>query len=87
MQPQPNSQTPIVIYQSADGSIATEVRLEGVSVWLTQKQMGELYATTPENILMHLKNIYQEGELVESATTKDFLVVQHEGTRQASFNT
>lgn len=41
--------------------------------------MGELFATTPENVLMHMKNIYQEGELVENATKKDFLVVQQEG--------
>ena len=73
---------PIVIYQSADGSIATEVRLEGETVWLTQRQMGELFATTPENVLMHLNNIYREGELAENPTTKGFLVVQQEGKRQ-----
>lgn len=82
MQSHTNPQTPIAIYQSADGSIATEVRLEGETVWLTQRQMGELFTTTPENVLMHLKNIFQEGELVENATTKDFLVVQQEGERQ-----
>jgi prophage maintenance system killer protein len=81
MQSHTNPQTPIAIYQSADGSIATEVRLEGETVWLTQRQMGELFATTPENVLMHLKNIFQDGELVEGATTKDFLVVQQEGAR------
>jgi death-on-curing family protein len=77
---------PIVIYQSSDGSITTEVKLQDETVWLTQKQMGELFITTPENVLMHLKNIYQEGELVENATTKDFLVVQQEGKRHVKRN-
>ncbi|MBU2827123.1 hypothetical protein HF920_03315 [Acidithiobacillus ferriphilus] len=72
----------MLLYPQAGGSDATEVRLEGETVWLTQKQMAELFATTPENILMHLKNVYQEGELRESATAKDFLVVRQEGKRQ-----
>ncbi|WP_215889267.1 RhuM family protein [Acidithiobacillus ferriphilus] len=75
-------QVSILLYPQAGGSDATEVRLEGDTVWLTQKQMAELFATTPENILMHLKNIYQEGELRESITAKDFLVVRQEGKRQ-----
>lgn len=86
MTTQENTAAPIVIYQSADGSIATEVRLEGETVWLTQRQMGDLFATTPENVLMHLKNIYLEGELIENATNKDFLVVQQEGNRQVKRN-
>ncbi len=77
-----NTAAPIVIYKSSDGSIATEVKLEGETVWLTQRQMGELFATTPENVLMHLSNVYREGELLEKPTTKDFLVVQQEGKRQ-----
>ena len=48
--------------------------------------MAELFSTTQENILMHLKNIYQEGELNEKATTKDFLVVRQEGSRQVKRN-
>ncbi|MEB8475005.1 RhuM family protein [Acidithiobacillus ferriphilus] len=75
-------QVSILLYPQAGGSDATEVRLEGDTVWLTQKQMAELFATTPENILMHLKNVYQEGELRESVTAKDFLVVRQEGKRQ-----
>lgn len=77
-----NCVAPIAIYQSVDGSIITEVRLEGDTVWLTQRQMAELFGTTPENVLMHLSNIYQDGELMENPTTKDFLVVQQEGNRQ-----
>jgi hypothetical protein len=70
----------LVIFEAADQSV--EVRLEGESIWLTQRQMAEVFATTPENVLMHLKNIYREGELEEAATTKDFLAVQTEGRRQ-----
>ncbi|MBH3433322.1 MULTISPECIES: virulence protein RhuM/Fic/DOC family protein [Pseudomonas] len=76
------TQSPIAIYQADDGGQTTEVRLEGESAWLTQRQMAELFATTPENVLMHLRNIYREGELQEEATTKDFLVVREEGRRK-----
>lgn len=70
----------IVIYESPSGEIL--VQLSQGTVFLTQKQMGEVFATTPENVLMHLKNIFSDGELEEKATTKDFLVVQQEGKRQ-----
>jgi hypothetical protein len=72
----------IAIYQSADGKTHLDVRLEQDSVWLTQRQMSEVFDTTPENILMHLKNIFKDNELQESAITKDFLVVRTEGNRQ-----
>lgn len=74
--------TSIAIYQSDDGEKRAEVRLESDSVWLTQRQMGEVFGTTPENVLIHLKNIYRNRELDEPATTKDFLVVREEGTRK-----
>jgi len=70
----------IVIFE--DSSQPVEVRLEGESLWATQKQIGELFGTTPENVLMHLRNIFREKELSESATAKDFLVVRQEGKRQ-----
>lgn len=70
----------IVIFEN--DAQAVEVRLEGETVWLTQRQMGELFGTTPENILMHLRNIFNEEELPEEATAKDFLVVRQEGKRQ-----
>lgn len=74
--------TDIVIFEAANGDV--QVQLAQESVWLTQKQIGQVFGTTPENILMHLKNIYAEDELPEAATTKDFLVVQTEGKRQVS---
>lgn len=71
-----------VIYQSEDGRIKLDVRFVDETVWLTQKLMAELFGTTPENVLMHLKNIYNEGELDPNSTAKDFLVVRQEGARQ-----
>ncbi|MCW1734153.1 virulence RhuM family protein [Anaerorudis cellulosivorans] len=72
----------IIIYQSEEGKTNIEVRLEDDNVWLTQKMMAELFQTTPQNITLHLKNIFEEGELQEDATCKDFLQVQTEGSRK-----
>ncbi|MCU0915220.1 MAG: virulence RhuM family protein [Planctomycetes bacterium] len=72
----------IVLYQTEDGRQRIEVRLEGETVWLTQAGMAELYQTTPQNITLHIKAIYEEGELEEPATCKDYLQVRSEGTRQ-----
>lgn len=72
----------ITIYQSESGTV--EVRLDKTheTVWLSQRQMAEVFDTSSENVLMHLKNIFKEGELAEAATAKDFLAVQTEGKRQ-----
>ena len=80
------SRSEIVLYQTEDGRTSISVRLEDETVWLTQGAMAELFQTTPQNITLHLKNIYQEGELAEAATCKDFLQVQIEGTRQIERN-
>ncbi|BCB06927.1 cytochrome c [Vreelandella venusta] len=72
----------IQIFTSEDGQSHLEVTLEQDTVWLSQAQMGGLFATTPENVLMHLQNIFKDDELSEQATTKDFLVVRQEGKRQ-----
>jgi len=72
----------IIIYQSEEGKTKIEVRFENDNVWLTQKMMAELFQTTPQNITLHLKNIFEEGELHEDATCKDFLQVQTEGSRK-----
>lgn len=72
----------IQIYQSDDGQVQLDIQLEQETLWLTQLQMSNLFETTPENVLMHLKNIFSEQELDETATTKDFLVVRQEGSRQ-----
>jgi|SRR5690625_38122 len=76
------SQQQIQIFISADGQAQLEVTLEQNTVWLSQAQMGRLFDTTPENVLMHLQNIFKSAELSEMATTKEFLVVRQEGERQ-----
>ncbi len=71
----------IEIFQSIDSQTEIKVQFDEETVWLTQKQMAELYGTSIPNINMHLKNIFEEGELDESSTIKDFLIVQREGKR------
>ncbi len=75
-----NSQ--IIIYQNENGETKLDVRFQDETVWLTQKLMAELFQTTPQNITIHLKNIFEKGELDEKATCKDFLQVQIEGKRE-----
>lgn len=75
-----NSQ--IIIYQTESGKTKIDVRFQDETVWLTQKLMAELFQTTSQNITIHLKNIFEEGELEEIATCKDFLQVQIEGNRE-----
>ena len=80
------SQSQLLIYQTQSGATKFEVRLENETVWLTQKLMAELFQTTIPNINMHLKSIYEEGELDEDATIQEFLIVQKEGNRSVSRN-
>ncbi|GAB4359193.1 MAG: RhuM family protein [Methylohalobius crimeensis] len=70
----------IVIFESGTGPV--QVRLEGETLWATQSQIADLFGTSTDNIGLHLKNIYSEGELAESATTEEFSVVRQEGNRQ-----
>lgn len=70
------------IFTSSDGQALLEVALDQDTVWLSQAQMGQLFDTSPENVLMHLQNIFKDEELEEPATTKEFLVVRQEGKRQ-----
>lgn len=72
----------IVIYQTENGETKLDVRFQDETVWLTQKLMAELFQTSVPNINMHLKNIFEEGELEENRTIKEFLIVQQEGNRE-----
>lgn len=72
-----NSQ--IIIYQTEKGETKLEVRLENDTVWLTQKLMAELFQTTVANINIHLKNIFDEGELDANSVIKDFLITAADG--------
>jgi hypothetical protein len=71
----------ILIYNTESGDTRIEVRLENENIWLSQAQMAILYQTTKQNISLHLKNIYNERELIEDLTVKDYLTVQAEGLR------
>ena len=71
----------IVVYQPDEVS-RIDVRLERNTVWLTQRQMAELFGCSSDNVGLHLKNIYNEGELVEGATAEDSSVVRMEGRRK-----
>lgn len=71
-----------ILYQTDDGKAKIEVRLVNESAWLTQKMMADLFQTSVPNINLHLKNIFDEGELDEQGTSKDFLIVQNEGNRK-----
>ena len=71
----------IIIYQPDDKSTQLEVRIEEETVWLSQKQMALLFDCSADNVSLHLKNIYKEEELMESATSEDFSEVQQEGNR------
>ena len=72
----------VILYETADGHVQVDVRLDQETVWLMQRQMAAVFATSPENVLMHLRNVFTQDELDEQATTKDFLVVRQEGARQ-----
>ena len=71
----------IIIYQLEDGKTKIDVKLEDETVWLSQQQMADLYDTTKQNISSHIKNIFDEEELSENSTVKEFLTVQKEGNR------
>ncbi len=69
------------------GGDGVEARVRDGTIWLSQKNIGLLFETTPENVLVHLKNIFAESELSEAATAKEYLAVQTEGKRQVLCNT
>jgi hypothetical protein len=77
----PDSKGEVIKFEQ-EGMPLLEVLLEDETIWLTQKQMGELFGCAPQNITYHLKGIFKIGELDEAATCKEFLQVQSEGGRQ-----
>ena len=76
-----NQKSQIIIYQTDDGKTRVEVRFEHQNVWLTQKLMAELFETTVANINIHLKNIFQTGELQQNSVIKDFLITASDGKK------
>lgn len=73
-----------ILYTTPEGAVKLNVLLENETIWLTQKAMSILFDTTPQNITIHLKNIFESGELDEEATCKEYLQVQIEGGREVS---
>ena len=74
----------ITVYQTSDGKINIEVLYANENIWLPQKKMAELFGCSADNVSLHLKNIYKDKELDESATAEDFSVVQMEGSREVT---
>jgi len=72
----------IAIYQTVDGQTQIDVRFERDTLWLSQAQMAEVFDKDSDTIGLHLKNIYESGELDEGTTTEDSSVVRQEGKRQ-----
>ncbi len=72
----------IILYTSEDGQSQIQLRTDGQTVWLTQREMAELFHVSTDNVGLHLKNIYEDGELVRQATTEESSVVQIEGKRE-----
>ena len=72
----------LVLFKSKDGSLEIPVRMEAESLWLTRMQMAELFGVTPQNITLHMRNVYKSGELEATATSKESLLVQNEGGRE-----
>lgn len=79
-----DSTNQFLIYQTNNGDVKLDVRLQDDMIWLTQSLMADLFQTSTDNISLHLKNIFHEGELDEQATTEDYSVVRQEGARQVN---
>jgi hypothetical protein len=78
------SRSELILYQTEDGRTRIQCRFEGETLWMTQAMMAELYQVTPQNITLHLKAIFSEGEIDEVATCKEYLQVRSEGGRLIS---
>ena len=76
----------IILYQDDNEITRVSVRFADEDVWLTQNQLAEIYDTTQQNIALHIKNIYTDGELDENRTHKDFLLARQEGNRKVQRN-
>ena len=78
------NQGEIVIYQTEDGCTKIDVRFIDETVWLTQQQMAELFQSSRTNVVEHIKHIYEEGELDEVSTCRNFRQVRKEGNREVT---
>ncbi len=76
----------IMIYEDKDGITKVNVKFMNEDLWITQNQLAQIYKTTQQNISLHIKSIYSDGELQEDSTNKKFLLVQKEGNRDVKRN-
>ncbi len=74
--------TEVILYTTEDGRSQIKLRARAQTVWLTQLEMAELFDATKQNISLHLKNVFADGELDPAATVKESLTVQVEGSRE-----
>ena len=72
----------LILYTTEDGRSQIQLRANNQTVWLSQREMAELFAVSADNIGLHLKNLYEDGELILEATTEESSVVQIEGSRE-----
>ena len=72
----------LILFTDNDGKVSVNVRFADEDVWLSREHLAEIYATTQQNISLHIGNIYQDGELTEEATRKKFFLVRQEGSRK-----
>jgi hypothetical protein len=84
MNDEPLPKSEIILYQTEDGRTRIQCRLDDETLWLTQAQIAELFETTPQNVTLHLKAIFAEGDVSEAATCKDYLQVRQEGGREVT---
>jgi len=84
MSNEPLPQSEFILYQTEDGRTRVQCRFDDETLWLTQAQIADLFRTTPQNVTLHLKAVFAEGELEEAATCKDYLQVRSEGGREVT---
>ncbi len=80
-QPNPPEHGQLLVYAGEDGRLKIDVRLEGETAWLTQAHMAQLFQTSVPNINMHLRNIFEEGELREDSVIQEFLITAADGKK------
>lgn len=78
------SQNPIIIYEDTDKAVEVQLDADQETVWLTQRQMADLFGKDVRTVNEHVQNVYSEGELEREATIRDFRIVRQEGSRQVT---
>lgn len=76
-----DNENKLILYKDEEGNVNVSVRFADNDVWLTQAQLAEIYNTTQQDISLHQKGIYADGELEDVSTHKKFLLVRQEGNR------